>query len=83
MGNAYSLWCQHFIGKKVTFQHTGQDKTRKKNDKGMQMNRERGSKKKNKAPFKITVTYRMVYRCIQSKCFLLGGYILLNKLENG
>ena len=34
--------------KKMTFTHTGQDKTQKKNEKRKQMNRDRGSKKKTK-----------------------------------
>ena len=33
----------------MTFTHTGQDKTQKKNEKRKQMNRERGSKKKNQS----------------------------------
>lgn len=56
----------------MTFTHTGQDKTQKKNEKRKQMNRDRGSKKKTKASFNITVTYRMAeLPCFQSKCFLL------------
>ena len=43
----------------MTFTHTGQDKTQKKNEKRKQMNRDRGSKKKTKASFNITVTYRI------------------------
>ena len=35
----------------MTFTHTGQDKTKKKNEKRKQMNRDKGSKKKNKASF--------------------------------
>ena len=48
-----------FRQKNMTFRHTGQDKTQKKNEKRKQMNRDRGSKKKPKASLNITVTYRI------------------------
>ena len=93
VGNAYSLWCQHFLGKKkkMTFTHTGQDKTQKKNEKWKQMNRERGSKKQQQSIIQhycniqdSRIAWLHVDICFQSKCFLLGDiYIYLNKLENG
>ena len=66
-----------FRQKNMTFTHTGQDKTQKKNEKWRQMNRDRGSKKKkNKASNcniqDSRITWLHVDICFQSKCFLLG-----------
>lgn len=84
VGNAYSLWCQHFLGKKKKWPSHIQDRTKhkrkmKSESKWIEIE---GVKKKNKASFSITVTYRMAeLPCFQSKCFLLGDiYIYIFKL---